>query len=139
MKQLISSAIIVLLALASVQATKISNVKVDCIKGTVTGTEGDQMTRFYMGRLTYTFLAEAQDSISVDFTVKDQVSGNPITVLKKSVTWALVKQRYAADTNKIVYFRAKIAGTPQPPMSPPVTADANMSECGPAADSLVRK
>jgi beta-glucosidase len=139
MKQLISSAVIVLLALASVQATKISNVKVDCIKGTVTGTEGDQMTRYYMGRLTYTFLAEAQDSIFVDFTVKDQVSGTAITILEKAGDVGMVKQRFAADTNKIVYFRAKITGTPAAAYVATVTADANMSAMWALADSLVKK
>jgi beta-glucosidase len=137
MKRLISSAIIVLLALASVQATKVSNVKVDLIKGTVTGTEGDQMTRFYMGRLTYTFLAETQDSIYVDFVIKDQTSGTAIAVLEKIGDVGMVKQRFAADTIKTVYFRAKIVGTPATAYVATVTADANMSKMWALADSLV--
>jgi beta-glucosidase len=139
MKNYIFSILFVLLALVSVQATKLSNVKVDLIKSTGIGAEGDQKAGYYMGRLTYTFLAEAQDSIFVDFTVKEQASGTAIAILEKTGDVGMVKQRYAADTNKTVYFRAKLVGTPAAAYVATVTADANMSKMWALADSLVKK
>ncbi|MBN1127945.1 MAG: glycoside hydrolase family 3 C-terminal domain-containing protein [Chitinispirillaceae bacterium] len=139
MKHTIFVTLIALLALLPAEATRVSNVKVDLIKGTVTGTEGDQMTRFYMGRLTYTFLAEGKDSIFVDFVIKNQATGDAITVIEKVGDIGLVKQRFAADTAKTVYFRAKIVGTPAAAYVATVSADANMSKMWLLADSLVQK
>ncbi|MBN2038375.1 MAG: glycoside hydrolase family 3 C-terminal domain-containing protein [Chitinispirillaceae bacterium] len=137
MKRTITILLLTLLALSPAEATKISNVKVDLIKGTVTGTQGDQIVRYYMGRLTYTFLAEDKDSIYVDFVIKNQATGDTITVLEKSGDVGMVKQRFAADTQKTVYFRAAIVGMPADAYVATVTANADMSKMWALADSLV--
>jgi beta-glucosidase len=139
MNKFLATTMVVLLALIPAQATRISNVKVDLVKGTVSGTEGDQMSRYYMGRLTYTFLAEANDSIFVDFAIKEQGTEKTVAIMEKAGDVGMVKQRIATDTNKTVYFRAMVVGEPATAYVAVVSADANVSKMWALADSLVKK
>jgi beta-glucosidase len=118
-------------------ATKISNVKVDLIKGYSGIEENSTAVRSYMGRLTYNFSAETQDSILIDFVIKAQGTNDTIAILEKAGDIGLVKQRFATDTVKTIYFRAKVVGEPAAAYVATISADANMSKLWKMADSLV--
>jgi beta-glucosidase len=131
-------AVLILTALSlPAAATKISNVKVDLIKGYSGVEENSTVARSYMGRLTYNFLAESQDSISVDFVIKAQGSQDTIAILEKAGDVGFVKQKYASDTVKTVYFRAKVLGEPAAAYIATISANANTSRMWKMADSLV--
>ena len=92
-----------------VQATKISGVNVDLVKGCGEYSLNAVDTVFeYMGRLTYTFQAEGKDSVYLDFTVTKQGTQDTALVYEKTGDWGQVRQTNAADTLKTIYFRARI-------------------------------
>jgi beta-glucosidase len=119
-------------------ATKISNVNVDLIKGYSAVMAGGAQVNSYMGRLTYTFLAETNDSIFVDFSIGLQGSPDTIPIVEKIGDVGMVKQANAGDTLKTVYFRAKVTGDASGIYVATVKADANMSQMWKLADSLVK-
>jgi beta-glucosidase len=120
-------------------ATKISNVKVDFVKCYRAIVENNVDTRYYMGRLTYTFLAEGKDSVNVDFNIVGQTSGDTAPVFEKTGDIGLVRQINASDTSKIVFFRVKFTGNqPTSNYIANITANANMSQMWKLADSLVK-
>ena len=135
----ISLFLFILLALPA-QATKVTNVKVDLVKGyfksVLTGTD----TSFdYMGRITYTFLAEGSDSVFLDFTINNQGTQAAVPLLEKAGDWGLIGQANAADTLKIIYFRARLTNDITGNYVATLTGSANMSAMRKfASDSVVK-
>jgi beta-glucosidase len=131
--------IIALMMVLPAGATKISNVNVDMIKGYGAVMVNGAQVNSYMGRLTYTFLAETNDSVFVDFSVALQGSQDAIPIVEKVGAVGIVKQANAGDTLKTVYFRAKITGDATGTYVATVTADANMSQMWKLADTLAKQ
>jgi len=132
-----------LLLLASLtltsQAAKISNVKVDLVKGYGKWVQTSGDTGYaYMGRLTYTLLAEGKDSIFIDFSLNKQGGSDTAWVFEKTGDIGLVKQANDGDTLKTVYFRALLIKDISGSYVANVTASANMSAMWKMADSLVQ-
>ena len=121
-------------------ATRISNVQVDMLKGYMkTPVNVSDTATFYMGRLTYTFLAEGKDSVFIDFTITTQDYLDTVEIFEKTGDVWNIRQNNPGDTLKTIYFRAKLinygaVGT----YIATVTADTNMSSMWKKADSLVR-
>jgi beta-glucosidase len=121
-------------------ATQISNVQVDLLKCyrksavNITDTAYD-----YMGRLTYTFLAEGKDSVFLDFRITKQPDTlDSIGILEKTGDIGLVKQKNAGDTVKTIYFRARLINDVTGTYVATITANATMCALWKKADSLVR-
>ena len=133
----ISLFLFILLALPA-QATKVSNVKVDMVKGyfksVLTGTDS---SFDYMGRITYRYLAEGSDSVFLDFTINNQGTQAAVPLLEKAGDWGIITQVNAADTLKTIYFRAGLTNDITGNYVATLTAGANMSAMRKLADSLV--
>ena len=122
----------------SVYAAKISNVKVDMVKGYGKyALNASDSAYLYMGRLTYNFLAEGKDSVFVDFTINKQGASDSAWVFEKTGDIGLVKQANAADTLKTAYFRVQLVNDITGSYVANVSASANMSAMWKMADSLV--
>ena len=138
---MIKKYILCLLVLALVLpsgATKISNATVDLIKGYQAKNVNSVPTYFYMGRLTYNFFSQGNDSVFVDFTITKQGAADTATVFEKIGDWGLVKQANAGDTIKTVYFRLSLTNDVSGNFAANVTANGNISKMSQLADSLVK-
>ncbi|HEX7509963.1 MAG TPA: glycoside hydrolase family 3 N-terminal domain-containing protein, partial [Chitinivibrionales bacterium] len=140
MNHRILTSLLVLAALTlPVHATKISNVKVDLVKGYGKWALNATDTGYaYMGRLSYTLLAEGKDSIFVDFSIKKQGGADTAWVFEKMGDIGIVKQANGADTLKTVYFRALLVNDITGSYVASVIASPNMSAMWQLADSLVK-
>ena len=120
-------------------ATKISNVNVDFIKGYRAVMANGAQENYYMGRMTYKFFAETNDSIYVDFSIGLSGASETIPILEKTGDIGMVKQANARDTLKTVFFRAKVTGDVSGSYVATVNADANMSQMWKLADTLTKQ
>jgi beta-glucosidase len=119
--------VVILTVTCAALATRISDVKVDLLKGYNAVIENSKEVRYYMGRLTYTFQAEEDDSIRVDFVISKEGSKDKLVIVEKVGDVGAVKQKNANDTIKTIYFRTRIDGDPSGNYVATVTADANIS------------
>jgi beta-glucosidase len=122
-------------------ATKISNVNVDFIKASAKyaiDTAVYDTAYEYMGRLTYHFLAESNDSVDVDFVIRNQSAPDTLLLIEKSGDVGIINQKNAGETVKTIYFRVQVIN----PVASvhyvaTVIVNANMSKMWKLADSLV--
>ncbi|HAJ79421.1 MAG TPA: hypothetical protein DCO75_06580 [Fibrobacteres bacterium] len=120
------------------QATQITNVKVDLLKGYAKDiVNTSDSAYYYMGRLTYTFKAEGKDSVWLDFTINKKGTTDSLWIYEKTGDCGLVKQANTADTLKTIYFRARILDDISGAYVATITASAEMSKMWQKADSLV--
>jgi beta-glucosidase len=137
---MIKKYILCLLVLALVLpagATKISNATVDLIKGYQAKNVNSVPTYFYMGRLTYNFFSQGNDSVFVDFTITKQGAADTATIFEKIGDWGLVRQANATDTVKTVYFRLSLTNDVSGNFAANVTANGNISSMMKLADSVL--
>jgi beta-glucosidase len=130
----------VLLTMLPIGATQIKNVVVDTamIKGCGAMLENTLETRYYMGRVNYTLLAETNDSIVVDLMITKAGTQEIMPIVEKVGDVGFVIQADARDTAKSIFFRVKVSGAGDPIGSYLVTviADANASKMWALADSI---
>jgi beta-glucosidase len=120
------------------QATQITNVKVDLLKGYAKDiVNTSDSAYYYMGRLTYTFKAEGKDSVWLDFVINKKGTTDSLLIYEKTGDCGLVKQTNTADTLKTIYFRARILDDVSGAYVATITASAEMSKMWQKADSLV--
>ena len=120
-------------------ATRISNVQVDLLKGYLRAPiDTTDTATFYMGRLTYTFVAEGKDSVFLDFNITTEDYVDTVEIFEKSGDIWHVKQNNAGDTLKTIYFRAKLINYVSGSYVATIIANASMSALWKKADSLVR-
>ena len=118
-------------------ATRISNVQVDLLKAYSKGPINTTDTAInYMGRITYTFVAEGKDSVFLDFCITKKDSLDSILILEKTGDVGCVKQNNAGDTVKTIYFRSRLINDVSGNYVATITANATMSAMWKLADSL---
>jgi beta-glucosidase len=123
----------------SVNAARISNVNVDLVKGCGKYSLNAVDTVFeYMGRLTYTFVAEGKDSVFLDFAIAKQGGTDTALVYEKTGDWGQIRQVNAADTLKTINFRVRLTNDISGNYVATVNAQAAMSGMWKLADSLVK-
>ncbi len=109
MKKLIVTILIFQITASALYATRISDVKVDFVKGYTKGTlENGDSIYYYMGRVSYVFFAEGKDSVYVDFKVAPKGTENWLQIHELTGDIGLVKQKNGADTLKTAYFRTSV-------------------------------
>ncbi len=91
-----------------------------------------------MGRITYTFQPQGNDSVVVGVAITDSATGDSLA-LQASGDVGLVQQNNAADTLKTIYFRTQLVKDITGSYIATVTANGNMSQMRLLADSLVKQ
>lgn len=138
MKKLLLTTILSLLYLP-VQAVKVSNVHVDLLKGIAQSVdEKNDTIRHYMGRVTYLFFAEGNDSNMVDFYITPVNTQQVFTAYEKTGDIGLIKQNHPGDTLKTIYFRIKMTGSIEGEFVGNVVVNFDKSKINQMADSLVK-
>ena len=121
-------------------ATRITNVKVDFLKGFAKGvTESNDTLYHYMGRVTYNFYAEDNDEFLVDFNIYKNGTEEKLSFTEISGDIGAIKQKHTGDTLKTIYFRAMVTGAPTSEYVGKIEAIAQKNAMKQLARDLVAK
>ncbi|MBN1308093.1 MAG: glycoside hydrolase family 3 C-terminal domain-containing protein [Chitinispirillaceae bacterium] len=128
-----------LFLVAAARATRISDVTVDFVKGYAKCVEQNGDTGYYyMGRVSYHFFAEGQDSIIVDFMIAPKNTQEWLPIYQLTGDVGPVKQKHAGDTLKTAFFRTGVTSDFSGEYVGTIVASADMSRMWKTADSLAQ-
>ena len=132
------------LLLPAAGATRISNVKVDMVKGYAKNIAGGTDTSYYyMGRVTYNLIKDATgipfDSMYVTITIVNQNTQQALPISEITGDAGIVKQNNSGDTLKAAYFRTQVVRDISGNYTATVTVNANTSAMWKLADTLMKQ
>jgi len=121
-------------------ATSVSNVQVSLVKGYEKSVNSSSdSVYYYMGRITYTFQPQGNDSVVVGVAITNSATGAALALQEASGDVGLVQQNNATDTLKTIYFRTQFVSSIAGSYVATVTANGNMSQMWLLADSVVKQ